>query len=123
MICAVSDGRYHSRRVWRKYGALIPTVISTNGKSETELVFAPRLLGLRTPWEAAPGVQCASNTGCYKLPARSRAYPIKPLAGSVNSQAHTIRSTTVQRMPLKRFTAPTPMMEVEMTCVVESGIP
>ncbi len=45
------------------------------------------------------------------------------LAGRVKSHAQMIRSTTLHFMPLKRFTAPTPMMEVEITCVVERGMP
>ena len=34
-----------------------------------------------------------------------------------------IRATTVHFVPLKRFTAPTPILELEITCVVERGIP
>src|SRR5699024_8891391 len=34
-----------------------------------------------------------------------------------------MRSTTVQRMALKRFAAPTPMMAEETQCVVDTGMP
>ena len=34
-----------------------------------------------------------------------------------------MRSTTPHFTALKRFVAPTPMIEVEMTCVVETGTP
>ena len=46
-----------------------------------------------------------------------------PVTGSVKIHAQMMRSTTSHFTPLKRFIAPTPMIEVEMTCVVESGIP
>jgi len=48
---------------------------------------------------------------------------MRPVAGRVKTQAQTIRSTTVHFIPLQRFTAPPPMMELEMTCGVERGIP
>lgn len=54
---------------------------------------------------------------------RARTYPSKNVAGNVNTHAQTMRSTTVHFTPLKRFAAPTPMIEVEMTWVVESGMP
>ena len=44
-------------------------------------------------------------------------------AGMVSTQAQTIRSTTIHFTPLKRLAAPTPMIEVEITCVVDSGMP
>src|ERR1700742_2406255 len=43
--------------------------------------------------------------------------------GIVNTHAQTMRSTTVHLMALKRFAEPTPMMDAEILCVVETGIP
>src|SRR2546430_10467469 len=49
-----------------------------------------------------------------RRPPRSTLFPYTTLFRS-KIQAQMIRSTTVQRIPLKRFTAPTPMIEVEIT--------
>ena len=46
-----------------------------------------------------------------------------PVAGNVRIQAQMIRSTTVHLTPLNLLAAPTPMIEVEITWVVESGMP
>src|SRR5580698_2014372 len=43
--------------------------------------------------------------------------------GMVNSHAHAMRSTTVQLMALNRLAQPTPMMDAEILCVVETGMP
>src|ERR1700743_1891572 len=43
--------------------------------------------------------------------------------GRVRIQAQTMRSTTDQRMALKRLAAPTPMIEADTLCVVETGTP
>src|SRR5699024_10051510 len=43
--------------------------------------------------------------------------------GRVRIQAHTMRSTTVQRMALKRLAAPTPMIDDDTQCVVDTGMP
>lgn len=50
-------------------------------------------------------------------------YASNPETGMVNSQAQAIRSTTVQLSAPQRLAAPTPMIEDEMLCVVETGIP
>ena len=41
----------------------------------------------------------------------------------VRIHAHTMRSTTVHLMALRRLAAPTPMMAAEMLCVVDTGMP
>ena len=41
----------------------------------------------------------------------------------VSTQAQTMRPTRPHFTASKRLVAPTPRMEVEMTCVVESGMP
>src|SRR5690349_21234974 len=41
----------------------------------------------------------------------------------VKIHAQTMRSTTLHLMALNRFAEPTPMMEAEMLCVVETGMP
>src|SRR5206468_4316991 len=41
----------------------------------------------------------------------------------VKIQAQTMRSTTLHLMALNRFAEPTPMIEAEMLCVVETGMP
>ena len=46
-----------------------------------------------------------------------------PAAGMVMTQARRIRRATPQRTPLGPRAEPTPMMALEMTCVVETGIP
>ena len=46
-----------------------------------------------------------------------------PVTGIVNNQAHTMRSTTVQRIAEKRLAAPTPMIAAEILCVVDTGMP
>src|SRR5437660_3774435 len=46
-----------------------------------------------------------------------------PEIGSVSTQAKTIRETTLHLIALRRFVAPTPIMEVVMVWVVEIGIP
>ena len=46
-----------------------------------------------------------------------------PAAGMVMTQASRIRRATPQRTPLGPRAEPTPMMALEMTCVVETGIP
>jgi len=43
--------------------------------------------------------------------------------GSVKTQPQTILPMSRHFTAFKRLVAPTPMMEVEMTWVVESGIP
>ncbi len=43
--------------------------------------------------------------------------------GIVSTHAHTILPTMPQRTAESRLVAPTPRMEVEITCVVETGIP
>src|SRR5689334_1136581 len=43
--------------------------------------------------------------------------------GRVRIHAHTMRSTTDQRIALKRLAAPTPMIDADTLCVVETGIP
>lgn len=53
----------------------------------------------------------------------SKRYPRNAVIGNVRIQAHTMRSTTVHLTALNPLVAPTPMMEVEITWVVESGIP
>jgi len=45
------------------------------------------------------------------------------LTGSVKIQAQTICSARTHFSALKRLAAPTPMMDMVMTCVVETGIP
>lgn len=57
------------------------------------------------------------HDACEEIPERAGG------GKSEDTQAQTKRSTTVHFTPLKRFMAPTPMMEVEMTRVVESGMP
>ena len=44
-------------------------------------------------------------------------------AGRVITQATTMSPATPQRTALRRFVAPTPMMEVVIVCVVETGAP
>lgn len=69
-------------------------------------------------------VRCHREGSFYiAFAARSSKYPVSPLAGKVKIHAQTIRSTTIHFIPVKRFTAPTPMMEVEITWVVERGMP
>src|SRR5580698_9017121 len=41
----------------------------------------------------------------------------------VNTHAQTMRSTTVHLIALKRLAQQTPMMEAEILCVVETGMP
>src|SRR5271165_4157593 len=43
--------------------------------------------------------------------------------GMVKIHAQTMRSTTLHLMALNRFAQPTPMMEAEILCVVETGMP
>src|ERR1700753_4047582 len=43
--------------------------------------------------------------------------------GMVSTHAQTMRSTTIHLMALKRLAAPTPMMDAEILCVVETGMP
>ncbi len=54
---------------------------------------------------------------------RATSHPSSVAMGSVSTHAQTTRLTTVQRMALERFTAPTPMMPAETQCMVETGIP
>src|SRR5919199_3801837 len=51
------------------------------------------------------------------------AQPIAIQAGIVTNQAVTIRPAMPQRTDERRLVAPTPRIEEEMTCVVETGIP
>src|SRR5271156_1065867 len=53
----------------------------------------------------------------------TRQYAIVPATGMVKIHAQTMRSTTFHLIALKRFAQPTPMMEAEMLCVVETGMP
>src|SRR5690625_4254438 len=43
--------------------------------------------------------------------------------GRVRIHAQTMRSTTDQRMALKRLAAPTPMIDDDTQCVVDTGMP
>lgn len=47
----------------------------------------------------------------------------RPLTGMVKIQAQSKLIVTPQRTALRRFVAPTPMIEPVMVCVVETGIP
>ena len=49
--------------------------------------------------------------------------PKNPAAGIVRTQANRIRRATPQRTPRRPRLAPTPMIALEMTWVVESGMP
>src|SRR5580704_1574076 len=46
-----------------------------------------------------------------------------PATGMVKIHAQTMRSTTVHLIALKRLAEPTPMMDAEILCVVETGMP
>ena len=48
---------------------------------------------------------------------------MRPDAGMVMIQAATMRRATPQRTPRRPRPMPTPMIALEMTCVVETGIP
>src|SRR5215207_9104214 len=48
---------------------------------------------------------------------------IAPVAGIVRNQVQRMRSTSSHRSALGVFATPTPMMEVEMAWVVETGMP
>src|ERR1700754_4099517 len=43
--------------------------------------------------------------------------------GRVRIHAQTMRSTTDQRMALRRLAAPTPMIDADTLCVVDTGMP
>ena len=45
------------------------------------------------------------------------------VTGIVSTHAHIIWPTTPHFTALSRFVAPTPMIDAEMTCVVERGMP
>ena len=47
--------------------------------------------------------------------------PISPHPGKVRTQVSTISLTTPKLIAETRLTAPTPMMEVVLACVVETG--
>src|SRR5205814_10348277 len=87
-----------------------------DGESPERQLGLLRAAALRRASEVAPPSQSPAM-------ARARMKPSTPVAGSVKIQAKMIRSTTVHFTPLNRLAAPTPMIQVEITCVVESGIP
>ena len=54
---------------------------------------------------------------------RALSQPRPAATGRVTTQAHAMRWTKPHLTALKRFMAPPPMMEVEITWLVESGMP
>ena len=77
------------------------------------------------PANASPTTETISGpTAPGKMSTNPKvAAPIAAAAGSVSSQAMTMLPATPQRTADSFFVAPTPMMALKITCVVDTGMP